>query len=109
MNKFFKKVLEMSSIPFLIASALCIINYLLTRYTDFCIGINFHGGEVISTVGFGVVKNTFYPEMHIGEEITSSFSIEFEPISFLITFLVVLIIFKTSKYIVNKLKNKHNK
>ncbi len=73
---------------------LLVINVIYALITGDVIGIRLSGGEVIMYMGFGLVKETIYPEMTSEELKTWEPSPEynFDIISFLCTYIIICVI-----------------
>ncbi len=90
----------------IITLGLLVINVIYALITGDVIGIRLSGGEVIMYMGFGLVKETIYPEMTSEELKTWEPNPEygFDIISFLCTYIIICVIL----FIIHK-RSKRNK
>lgn len=89
-----------------VTAAMFAINMLLGKVLGFIIGLEFWGGEISERIGFGVSFRKFYPLTSADEVSTGrGFSVNFEPISLIITFLICIVI-GCIVYFIRRIKSK---
>ena len=101
-----KKIILKSVLGSLLLNGICMLINLISYYTAGMIplGISVNGGEMRGKLGFGIYIEKIYPESNteIGRQVRES--INFEPISIAISFLVIFLLLFAVLRIVNKRK-----
>ena len=84
-----KKIIMIS---LLTTTLLCVVNWIMAFMFNYCIGITVRGGEYHVTYGFGIMFEEFFPLTSIDNPIKYTNKISFDPISFVLTLLIVFAI-----------------
>jgi heme/copper-type cytochrome/quinol oxidase subunit 3 len=87
-----RRIKKAGLISLIISTILMFANFLLGKLAGNILGIILWGGEMSDTIGFGVRLFKTYPMSAIDEPVVSSSSLYFEPISFIITVLLIMVI-----------------
>jgi len=87
-----RRIKKAGLISLIISTILMFANFLLGKLVGNILGIILWGGEMSDTIGFGIRLFKTYPMSSIDEPVVSSSSLYFEPISFIITVLLVMLI-----------------
>ena len=94
-----KKIITISLFT---TTLLCVVNWIMAIMFDRCIGITMRGGEYHATYGFGILFEEFFPLTSIDNPIKYTSKILFDPISFVISLLIVF----TITIVINKVHKK---
>ena len=89
-----------------ITSIFTLINLILAKLTNLFLGIKFSGGEVDTYIGFGIIKNKFYPILNSTDIKTKEIEVYFEPFTYIISLIVVFFIILLAAKIIDKKKQK---
>ncbi len=87
-----KVILKSAVIAMVVTILLCVMNWLIAAISGKPIGITIWGGEYSARYGFGVLLETFYPLTTVDTPIQSTSNISFDPVSFLVTILIVFVV-----------------
>ena len=68
-------------------------------------GLKMSGGEVVTTVGFGIIHDEFFPITEYGVSSNVPDVIRFHPLSLLCTFGILLIVFVSAHFISGLIKS----
>lgn len=101
-----KQIIKISSISLGITTLMGIINYILVTMFGKIIGFKFWGGDASFTYGFGIELTKFYPESATDNPIAPWFEIRIEPVSFMLTVVVLGIVIYLIYLLVEKCKKR---
>lgn len=86
-----------------------IVNYILGHTYGKIIGITDWGGDAKFTYGFGVVLTKLCPLRHEDDPVKTVIIVRISPMLFVLTVLVLWVLFYTLFWIVDKIKSKKAK
>lgn len=101
-----KMIIKAGSIAFFITTIMGIVNYVLGVMMDKIIGIEFSGGEVLITYGFGIRLQKTYAEYSVYNPIESKITVDIAPVNYVLTVVVLGIVIYFISFIFNKCKKR---
>ena len=92
-------------ISLIVTTLLWFMNWIMTTMLGECIGITLKGGEYHATYGFGILFEEFFPLASIDNPIKYTNKISFDPISYVLTLVIVFVISILSRKLYIKKNN----
>ena len=101
-----KRLIKSGIVALGITTVMAVINFILGICFKTIIGIKIWGGEYSGTYGFGILLNKFYPLTTPDAPVKSYTSIEFAPVNFILTIILLFVVCYLIYFVSEKRRSK---